>query len=141
MFVVVVGCDGDGDGGTTTTETTSEETGTVEEPKGPVTVDTGSETIDPWDDVVLSVFDIYETGLVKARVEWSSGPSTLSISLVHVFGVGEGVFQPSIQSPAVLEMQATQDLLDNSNQWVVNVSNSSGSEQAMVNYTVTFMPD
>ena len=135
LFVVAAGCDGDGDGIGVTTE----ETETTEENQTPVTIDTGTETIDPVDAVTLSDFNIYETGVIEATVEWSSGPSKVDVLLEHNSGVS--VMQANAESPATVLMEATQPLLDNSNRWILVVYNPSGSEQLTVDYTVRFTPD
>ena len=136
FFVVVAGCDGDGGGGTTTT---AEETETTEETGMPVTIDTGTETIDPADADDLSDFNIYETGVIEGRIEWSSGPSKVDVVLSHDSNVS--VTQGSVESPATVLMQATQDLLNYSNGWILTVYNPSGSEQVTVDYMVRFTPD
>ncbi len=136
LLTGVVGCDGDGGGDTTTT---TEENGTVEETGIPVTIDTGSETIGPLALSDVSEFNIFETGIIEGTVEWSGGPSKVDVRLFHYSGVGAS--QDSVESPAILQVQATQDLLDNSNTWILFVANPSGSEQVTVDYTVTFTPD
>jgi hypothetical protein len=139
LFVLAAGCDGDGDGVGVTTDTTTEETDTTEETKTPVTIDTGSETIEPVDAVTLSDFNIYETGIIEATVEWSSGPSEIDVVLQHDSTVS--VSLGDVESPATAVMQATQPLLDNSNGWKLIVYNPSGSEQLTVDYTVRLTPD
>ena len=139
LVLPFIGCDGDGDGTTTTTETTAEDTETTEETKTTVTIDTGSETIDPADAVTLSHFNIYETGIIEARVEWSSGPSKVDVVLEHDSNVS--VTEGAVESPATAVMQATQPLLDYSNGWILVVYNPDGSQQVTVDYTVRFTPD
>ncbi len=139
LSVLVLGSDGDGDGIGVTTDTTAEETETVEETTAPVIIDTGSETIEPGDADVMSHFNIFETGVIEARVEWSSGPSKVDLTLTHDSTVS--ATQVSVESPAAVLMQATQDLLNNSNGWVLVVNNPSGSEQAIVDYIVRLTPD
>ena len=138
LFALAAGCDGDGDGVGVTTDTTTEETDTTEETKTPVTIDTGTETIDPASAETLSDFNIYETGMIEATVEWSSGPSKIDVVLQHDSTVD--VSLGDVESPATAVMQATQPLLDNSNGWKLIVYNPSGSDQVTVNYTVRFTP-
>jgi hypothetical protein len=135
LIAVVAGCDGDGGGATADTE----ETGTVEGPKGPETVVTGSQTI-PKTEGFPIFFEIYETGLIQARVEWSSGPSHLAVQIFHDYSQ-QGVSQVSIASPAILELQTTQDLLDDGNTWILVIDNDDMTLQVEINYTVTFTPN
>ena len=139
LSALVAGCDGDGEGIGVTTDTTADRTETVEETKGAVTIDTGSETIDPLDTGTLSDFDIHETGAIEATIEWSSGPPKVAVTLVHDSTVG--VTHDSAESPTTLIMQATQDLLDNSNGWSLWVFNPDAQESVTIYFTVRFTPD
>ncbi len=140
LFALVIDCDGDGDGdGTTTSDTTTEETETVEETEGPVTIDSGWATIGPDSTLIASNFDIFETGVIEARVEWSSGPSKVDLTLAHDSTVS--VKEPQAHSPATVLMQATQVLLDNSNGWQLFVYNPDLTLQVDIDFTVTFTPD
>jgi hypothetical protein len=137
LLIGILGCDGDGDG-TVAIDTTTEEAETVEGPKGPVTIATGSEYLGGLEYFYIP-FSIPETGIIKATVEWSSPPLKLDVYLHH-FGSGAFVPETSIQSPATVLMQATQDLLDNSDEWTLEVQNNT-SDAATVNYTITFYVD
>ena len=137
LFFLVVGCDGDSDG--TTTETTTEETDTVEETQGPVIIDSGWATICPDCTLIASNFDIFETGVIEARVEWSPGPSKLDLTLAHDSTVSVKVAQA--HPPAIVLMEATQDLLDNSNGWQLFIYNPDWTLQAEIDFTVRFIPD
>ncbi len=139
LSVLVLGCDGDGDGIGVTTDTTAEETETAEETTAPVTLDTGSDTIGPDTASVVSDFNVFETGVIQARVEWSSGPSKLNIYLSHISG--PNVYEGDVESPATVLMEATQDLVDDSNNWVLRVHNPDALLQAEIDYTVRFTPD
>ena len=136
LLAGVLGCDGDGDG---TTDTTAEETGTVEETKAPVIIDAGSDTVGPKQYGVVSSFSVFETGMLEARVEWSNGPSKLDLILAYD-GVA-GVSQGDLESPATLVTQVTQDLLGNSDPWNLVVYNIDDTLQVDVDFTVRFTPD
>ena len=134
----VVGCDEDSNGDSTVdSQEPPTDPGDVPD-TGPEIIVTDSRTILPTEGDSFP-FNIYETGVIEARVEWSSGPSKLGILLCHNSLVC--VSQPPIQSPAILQMQATRDLLDNSNIWGVLVNNDSIIEAVTVDCTVTFTPD
>jgi hypothetical protein len=135
LSLSLLGCDGDGDGIGVTTDTTD----TTEETKAPVIIDTGSGTVAPSDYSVLSDFDIFETGIIEGTAEWSSGPSKLNLILSHDSTVK--VQQNDVESPATVLMEATQDLLNNSNGWVFVVDNTDLTLQADVDFTVRFTPD
>jgi hypothetical protein len=137
LLVLFAGCDGDGDG--TTTETTTEETDSVEETKGPVTVESGWATVCPLCTLIAANFDISETGVIEATVDWTPGPSKMDLTLAHESTVS--VKEAQAYPPATVIMQATQDLLDNGNNWQLFVYNPWNNSQAEIDFTVTFTPD
>ena len=139
LFLLFLGCDGDGDGIGVTTDTTTEETDTAGETKAPVIIDSGSDTVAPSSYSVVSDFDIFETGTIEGTVEWSTGPSKLGLILAHDSTVR--VEQDNVESPATVAMQATQDLLNNSNGWVFVVDNTDLTLQADIDFTLRFTPD
>jgi hypothetical protein len=141
LFLLVVGCDGDGDGTTTTTaETTAEETGTVEETRTTVTIDSGSDTVKPGKFRILSAFSLFDTGMLEARVEWNTGPSQLDAGLLHKPG-GPTETTFGAESPVTLAMEVTQALLDDSNDWELQVNNPDSDLEATVDFWVRFTPD
>jgi hypothetical protein len=132
LFVLVPGCDDDG----TTTDT--EETETFEETKAPITIDSGSDTVGPRETLAVP-FSVSETGIIEGRVEWSAGPPQLQIALMHAGG--SFVEDEHAESPLTLQMEATQDLLDDSNDWELQLYNAYSNLEATVDYTIRFTPD
>ena len=137
LFVVVAGCDGDGT--PATTETTTEETQTAEETKTPVTIASGSATVPVDNSLRVCYFSVFETGIIEGRLEWSAGPTQLYIALVHESGAY--VEKDNVESPATIQMQATQGLLNDSNDWGLYVINPDTVESVTVNFTVRLTPD
>ncbi len=140
LSVIVAGCDGDGDDTTTTTTTTET---TTEETQTTATIASGSDTFhfsgDPEDDRVLSSFSVFETGMLEARVEWSTGPLKLDIILFHS-GSGAAEYAFNVESPATVLTEVTQDLLDAGNGWQLLIDTDIASE-VTVNFIVRFSPD
>jgi hypothetical protein len=140
LFALVVGCDGDGDGAATTAETTTGETETVEETRTTITIVSGSDTVEPREFSILSAFSLFDTGMLEGRVEWSTGPAQLDVGLTHQPG-GPTEVKMGVESPASVAMEVTQDMLDDSNDWELQLYNPDSDLGATVDYRVRFTPD
>ena len=103
----------------------------------PVAIDNGNITVGANSTEQLSQFIIGEPGQFEVTVTWSNGPADL---VIVVEAVG-GAFAANIGgSPLVTRMDATQALLDTSNDFAAGVVNNDPGDDADIQFTITFTP-
>jgi hypothetical protein len=143
LFFLVAGCDEDGDDTApaateTVTEIIKETTEECDERRVSVVLDTGSDTLLKDITKTVSSFSVFETGMLEAIIV-HSGMDNIDASLIHVSGASEDV--TDAPSPVNLLMQVTQALLDNGNDWILEVTNLDYNSGMSLEFIVRFSPD